>query len=89
MGKSDKNWKNKILDDPEFFGVKVEREGRELSVAELREGHEIITSYSPRTGRILKTVQVKDRKPCDGGNGMHVHINKSNCYDSRSTVWVK
>lgn len=84
----EKNWKNKAfveIEEDFFFGVK---EGREIPVAEVVPGMELISTWT-RTGQIAKTVKVTKREPCSGGNGMQVHLNKSNCYDSRCTVWVR
>lgn len=89
MSVSDKNWKNKALhfeQDEDHF---VLREGHEINVSELEVGDQIITSWSHHTGAILKTSAVKSIDHCESGSGMNLHVNRSNCYDSRSKVWVK
>lgn len=88
MSNADKNWKNKALREATEFDFNVIRQGRQIPVAEIREGHEIITKWT-RTGAIATVSVVKERVPCPGNNGLHVHLNKSNCYDSRATVWVR
>lgn len=89
MSKADKNWKNKAqIAEVEAFDFNLVKEGEEVSVAEVIPGDEIILTWT-RSGRIDKTMTVKDRVPCPGGNGMHVHLNRSNCYDSRAKVWVR
>lgn len=87
MSRNDKNWKNKITRD-EDFDFNVIREGRNIEVADVMIGDHIITGWT-RSGRVATTSQVKEFMPCPGNNGMHVHINRTNCYDSRAMVWVK
>lgn len=88
MSNADKNWKNKALREVTEFDFETIRQGRQIPVAELRMGHEIITSWT-RSGGVKTSSVVKERVPCPGHNGLHVHINKSNCYDSRANVWIK
>lgn len=87
MSKMDKNWKNKATREMLEFADDILLEGHRIPVAEVVLGDKIITSWS-RTGRIKTTSQVTSRFPCPGHNGMHVHINKSNCFDSRAYVYV-
>ena len=88
MSNADKNWKNKVYDLRDEFDFDLIREGKELDVAEVVPGMEIITSWS-RSGKVKTTTKVQTRVPCPGGNGLQVHINRSDCYDSRSKVWVR
>lgn len=87
MANAQKNWKNKI-DSSEREILPMLQEGHKVPVAEVRVGDEIITKWT-RSGRVAASTKISERVPCPGGNGMHVHLNKSNCYDSRAFVYVK
>jgi hypothetical protein len=64
------------------------RQGTRISVRDVVPGMEVITSWHDN-GKVHRSIKIEKREPCSGGNGMHVHLNKSNCYDSRAFVWVK
>ena len=44
---------------------------------------------SARSNSGHRDYKVNERVPCPGGNGMQVHLNKSDCWDSRAIVTVR
>lgn len=94
MSKMDKNWKNKALREIDFDDEPLVEGAVRIPVAEVVLGQRIVTAWK-RSHRFgfevlvpLNDSLVTKREPCEGNNGMHVHINKSNCFDSRAYVYV-
>lgn len=50
-------------------------------------GDEMVSSFS-KSGVVLKTSKVTEKWECPGQWRTHVHINRTNCFDSRCHVWV-
>lgn len=65
-----------------------QRDGHKIQVMNLRVGDSIVTKWGT-TGNILKSMKVEKIDECASKRRTHCHINRRDCYDVRSNVWVK